>query len=66
MWRRIALIEICKDFLNEEYWPTSDKVSFTCVLSQDKTNFQLNEYANNSWTTFRVRSDDVFRIIYLD
>lgn len=62
----IAHIEICKDFLDEEYWPTSDKVSFTWVLSQDKTNFQLNEYANDSWAKFRVRSDDVFRIIYLD
>lgn len=62
----IAHIEICKDFLDEEYWPTSGKVSFTWVLSQDKTNFQLNEYANDSWAKFRVRSDDVFRIVYFD
>jgi len=61
-----AHIEICKDFLDEEYWPTSDRVSFTWAISQDKTNFQLTEYANDSWAKFRVSSDDVFRIIYLD
>lgn len=62
----VAHIEICKDFLGEEYWPISDRVSFTWAISQDKTNFQLTEYANDSWAKFRVRSDDVFRIIYLD